>query len=121
MPANWSAIRWAAGWRGLWGRYLFTNDSGTGADADRITDVVSRTDRLNFALLDADAAIPGNQAFSFLGTAAFTNTSVGQIGYHDSGADLLVQIDTDGNDTVDMEVVLKGLARSALTSGVFVL
>lgn len=60
------------------------------------------------------AATPGNLAFSFLSTAAFTNTSVGQIGYQASGADLLVQIDTDGNDTVDMEMVLQGLAGQEL-------
>ncbi len=102
-------------------RYLFASDSGLGAAADRITDFAIAEDRLNFALIDADAATPGDQAFSFIATAAFTNTGIGQIRYQNTGSDLLVQIDTDGNGTADMEVILQGLNGQTLTGANFLL
>jgi Ca2+-binding RTX toxin-like protein len=100
-------------------RYQSANASGLGAAADQITDFVIGTDKLGFALMDADAVTPGDQAFSFLGTGAFSNTGVGQIRYQNSGANLLVQIDSDGNGVADMEVVLQGLAGQVLTTGDF--
>lgn len=102
-------------------RYLFDTDSGLGAAADRITDFVIGSDRLNFALMDADAVTPGDQAFAFIGTGAFAVTGTGQIRYQNSGANLLVQVDTDGNGTADMEVVLDSLAGQILTGGDFLL
>ncbi len=102
-------------------RYLFAGDSGIGAAADHVTDFVIGSDRFNFALMDADVVTPGDQAFAFIGTGAFAVTGVGQIRYQTSGANLLVQIDTDGNGMADMEVVLDGLAGQALTGGDFLL
>jgi hypothetical protein len=34
-----------------------------------------------------------------------------------SGADLLVQMDLDGNGVADMEIVLQGLAGQSMTAG----
>jgi FG-GAP repeat/RTX calcium-binding nonapeptide repeat (4 copies) len=102
-------------------RFLAASNSGVGAAADQITDFTIGSDKLGFTLIDADAVTPGDQAFAFLGTGTFSNTGVGQIRYQNSGANLLVQIDSDGNGTVDMEVVLQGLAGQTLTSGDFLL
>ena len=102
-------------------RYVFATDSGLGAAADRITDFLSGTDRLNFALMDADAVTAGDQAFNFVGTAAFANTGVGQIRYQNSGADLLVQADVNGDGVADMEIILQGLGGGTLTSADFIL
>lgn len=102
-------------------KYAAASDSGLGVDADQITDFVIGEDRLNFAKIDANAALAGDQAFSFISNAAFTNTGVGQIRYQDSGGNLLVQIDVDGNGTADMEIILEGLSGQTLTSGDFVL
>jgi Ca2+-binding RTX toxin-like protein len=102
-------------------KYANASDSGLGAAGDRITDFTIGQDRLNFSLLDADAGTAGDQAFSLVGTAAFSNTGIGQIRYQDSGADLLVQLDVDGNGTADMEVLLQGLAGQTLTGANFVL
>lgn len=102
-------------------RYLFADDSRTGAAADRITDFLSGTDRLNFALLDADPVAAGRQALSYIDTAAFTATGAAQVRYGVSGADLLVQVDLDGNGTADMEIVLLGAGTQTLTSGDFML
>ncbi len=102
-------------------RYLFAGDSGTGANADRITDFLSGTDRLNFALLDADPVAVGRQALSYISTAAFSATGTAQVRYAASGADLLVQVDLDGDGTSDMEIVLAGAGGQTLTGGDFML
>jgi hypothetical protein len=46
---------------------------------------------------------------------------VGQIAYQDSGPDLLVLVDVNGDGTADMNVILHGLAGSTLGAGDFVL
>jgi Ca2+-binding RTX toxin-like protein len=102
-------------------RYLFASDSGTGANADRITDFLSGTDKLNFALLDADPVAAGRQALSYISTAAFSATGAAQVRYAVAGADLLVQVDLDGNGTSDMEIVLAGAGGQVLSGGDFML
>ncbi len=102
-------------------RYLFASDSGVGGAADHITDFVAGTDRFNFSLLDADPVAPGRQALSFINTAAFSATGAAEVRYGVSGADLLVQVDLDGNGTADMEIVLDGASAQTLTGGDFML
>ncbi len=102
-------------------RFNLATNSGTGTSADVITDFVSGTDRLGFGNLDADLVAPGRQALSYIGNAALGATGAAQVRWGDSGSDLRVQIDLDGNGTSDMEVVLQGLAGQSLTSGDFLL
>lgn len=98
-------------------RYASAAESGLGAAADRITDFVIGEDILVFVQIDADAVTPGDQPFGFIGTSGFTNTGIGQIRYQDSGANLLVQADVDGDGSADMEIILEGLAGQTLTVG----
>jgi serralysin len=102
-------------------KYADTTDSGLGAARDIITDFAIAEDRLNFGKLDANAALAGDQALSFVGTAAFSNTGIGQVRYGASGSDLVVQVDADGNGVADMEILLQGLAGQTLTGANFVL
>lgn len=102
-------------------RYFSAADSGLGANADRITDFIIASDRINFALIDADAATAGDQAFAFIGTAAFAANGVGQVRYTNSGADLAVQADVNGDGIADMEIILQGLNGQALTNADFIL
>lgn len=102
-------------------RYLFTTDSGVGGLADHITDYLAGTDRLNFSLLDADPVAPGRQALTFIDTLAFSATGTAQVRYGVSGANLLVQVDLDGNGTADMEIVLDGASAQTLSGGDFML
>ncbi|MBN8501588.1 MAG: M10 family metallopeptidase C-terminal domain-containing protein [Sphingomonadales bacterium] len=95
-------------------RYLFANDSGLGAGADRILDFTNNVDKLDFRALDADPVAAGRQTLSFIGTAAFANNGTAQLRYGDSGADTLVQIDLNGDGTADMEILLVGHAGQAL-------
>jgi Ca2+-binding RTX toxin-like protein len=103
-------------------RYFFQGDSGIGAaNSDRLTDFTIGSDKLNFLLIDADAVAADDQAFNFIGNAAFTNSGVGQIRYTNSGADLLVQADVNGDGVADMEIILQGLNGGTLTAGDFIL
>lgn len=102
-------------------RYYSAADSGLGANADRITDFVIAGDRINFALIDADAVTAGDQAFAFIGTAAFAANGVGQVRYTNSEADLVVQADVNGDGIADMEIILQGLNGQMLTGADFIL
>jgi Ca2+-binding RTX toxin-like protein len=102
-------------------KYAKASDSGLGAAADRITDFAIGQDRMNFKDIDADAVTAGDQAFTFLGNGAFTSPGTGQIRYQDSGTDLLVLVDVNGDGAADMSVILQGLAGQTLTGLDFVL
>lgn len=97
-------------------RYLFASDCGLGANADRILDFTNGADKLDFRALDADPALAGQQAISFIGTAAFAINGAAQARYVDSGADTLVQIDLNGDGAADMQIVLAGHAGQALAA-----
>jgi uncharacterized protein (TIGR01370 family) len=102
-------------------KYAKATDSGIGAAADRITDYAIGGDKLNFARIDTNAALAGDQGFAFIGNGAFGATGAAQIRYTNSGADLLVQADINGDGVADMEVILQGLAGQTLTTADFVL
>jgi Ca2+-binding RTX toxin-like protein len=102
-------------------RYLFDTDSGLGANADRITDFTIGGDRLNFALLDTNLGVAGIQGFAFVGNGAFSGGGAASIRYTNSGADLLVQADVNGDGIADMEIILQGLTGSTPTAADFIL
>ncbi|HYD37795.1 MAG TPA: calcium-binding protein, partial [Allosphingosinicella sp.] len=82
-------------------------DSGLGAEADRITDFVQIVERIDLRGIDADTGTAGDQAFSFIGAAAFSGTA-GELRYAFDGVDTWVQGDVDGDSVADFEVVLSG-------------
>lgn len=102
-------------------RYQSANASGIGVAADRIADFVSGTDKLGFLLLDSDPVAPGQQGFSYIDTQAFHGTGAAEVRYGTSGADLLVQLDLNGDAVADMEILLQGLGGQSLASGDFLL
>jgi Ca2+-binding RTX toxin-like protein len=102
-------------------RYMFDTDSGTGANADRITDYEIGVDRLNFSLLDTNLGLAGVQGFAFVGNGAFSGGGAASIRYQNSGADLLVQCDVNGDGISDMEIILQGRAGGTLTGADFIL
>ena len=77
--------------------YIVTGDSILGAGRDVIADFVSGVDKLDFSAIDANTAtaLPINDAFTFIGTGAFT--AAAQIRYQ--------LIDTDGNGSLDSTLV----------------
>ena len=102
-------------------RYLFAGDTLLGAGADLITDYEIGMDRLNFSLFDTNSSLAGIQGFAFVGNAAFSGGGAAQLRYTNSGGDLLVQADIDGDGVADMEIILQGLGGAALTAGDFIL
>lgn len=99
--------------------YRFSDgDTGTGAQADRITDFAWWYDKIDLRGIDADLTIAGDQAFSFIGTAAFSGVA-GQLRYAFDGTDTWLQGDQDGDGVADVEIVFTG--NVALVSGDFYL
>lgn len=76
-------------------------------------------DRIDVKLIDAKAGQTGNQAFIFIGQAAFTEE--GQIRATQSGADTLVEFNTTGANGAEMEILLRNFTASNLTPADFIL
>ncbi|HEY5720972.1 MAG TPA: FG-GAP-like repeat-containing protein [Allosphingosinicella sp.] len=63
-------------------------------------------DMIDVSKIDANTLAGGNQAFTFIGAAAFGNHA-GELRYENSGGPIwLIQGDTDGNGLADFELVL---------------
>ena len=91
-------------------------DGDTGASralADLITDF-SRADaeKINLNLVDANTTVAGNQAFTWLGTGAFTGVA-GQLHYAQAGGSTYVEGDLNGDGTVDFVIALTGTINLA--------
>lgn len=82
-------------------------DSGTGTDADRITDFTSGDDLVDVSSWDADFNTAGNQAFSWIGGAAFSGTA-GELRTYFDGVDTWVQGDITGDSVADFEIRFDG-------------
>jgi serralysin len=76
-------------------------------------------DRLDFATIDAKAATAGNQAFTFIGTQAFT--AEGQIRVVQSGTDAIVLLNIAGAGIQEMAVVLQNVTATTLAVPDFIL
>ena len=76
---------------------------------DRVLDFNHGTgDKLDLSWIDAKAGQAGEQAFTFIGSGAFT--AEGQIRAHVSGGDMLVEVNTSGHAGAEMSIELSGIA-----------
>lgn len=103
---------------------------GTGADtfvfntvAEPSTDLVSdfsrtQKDRIQLSAIDADTTAAGNQAFQWIGKAAFSGDA-GELRYVTSGGKTVVYGDDDGNRVADFHIDLTG--NLTLAAGDFIL
>jgi len=91
-------------------RFVFTasGDSGTGANADRITDF-SRTqlDKIDLMAIDANAGVAGDQGFSFIGSGLFTRHA-GELRFSVGGGVTTIGGDLNGDGVSDFHIVLNG-------------
>lgn len=101
-------------------RFLAATDSGTvGAPRDRIMDFVrAQVDRIDVATIDANGALAGNQAFGFIGAAAFT--AAGQIRSQVINGNTFVFGNTDAN-LATSEFSLLVIGAVPLVAGDFIL
>jgi serralysin len=90
--------------------YNTVGTSITGA-RDVIAEFLRGTDDIDLAGIDARAGQGGNQAFSFIGTAAFS--AEGQVRIIDQGANVVVQANRSGSLAADFEVMVLGVGTLA--------
>jgi Ca2+-binding RTX toxin-like protein len=94
----------------------------TVAASDTVLDL-TLGDLIGLSGIDADAAAAGDQAFAFIGSAAFTGQA-GQLRAEQSGTrpgTWTVQGDTDGNGAADFQLFVTVTDSHALTTADFVL
>jgi len=97
-------------------RFIFAarGDSVVGANADRITDFShGQGDRIDLAAIDANAGVAGNQAFSFIGTAAYTGVA-GQLRTV-TGSVTTIGGDVNGDKISDFHITLSGAVALVAT------
>ena len=78
----------------------------------------SQGDRIDLTGIDANTWQSGNQAFTMIGSAAFSGAA-GQLHYQHSSGRTIVEGDVNGDRVADFQVELVG--RITLSSGDFVL
>lgn len=103
-------------------RFVLTStlDSGTRVSRrDVVTDFsAAGGDRLDLSQIDANTAAAGNQAFAFIGAAAFSGVN-GELRVSVSGGDAVVTGDVNGDTIADFALKLEGVTAS--TASDFVL
>jgi Ca2+-binding RTX toxin-like protein len=118
------------------GRRGDTLTGGTGNDIFRYDNVLDSNsterdgiqdfnagDLVDLSRIDANTLLAGDQAFSFIGNAAFSNTA-GELRFENislGGPVWLVQGDTDGNGVSDFELVLVINPPDPITASDFIL
>jgi Ca2+-binding RTX toxin-like protein len=85
---------------------------------DLIVDFVPGSDRIDLSTIDANSTVVGNQAFAFIGAAAFHRIA-GELRQSAFGAATVVSGDVNGDGVADFQVQLN--ASYALSAGNFVL
>jgi serralysin len=62
-------------------------------------------EKINLSAIDAIAGTPADDAFTFIGTAAFT--AAGQLRWEDQGGMRLIQGNVDGDTSADLTLFLQ--------------
>jgi serralysin len=86
--------------------------SVTGA-RDTITDFLRGADDVDLSTIDARASVGGDQAFTFIGSAAFSGQ--GQLRIIDLGNDVVVQANRSGSLVADFELLLQNVGTLTAT------
>jgi Ca2+-binding RTX toxin-like protein len=96
-----------------------TESPSTAAGRDLITDFShAQGDRIDLSLIDANAGAAGDQAFTYLGTGAFTGVAGQLHTWYDAGK-TIVSGDVNGDKLADFAIALTGIL--APVAGDFVL
>ena len=95
--------------------FLFTvAGQSNGSFVDTVTDFTAGSDRIDLSGIDANTAQGGDQAFNFIGTAAFSGA--GQLRFVRAGADLRLLGDTNGDGLADFALILTDEASIAASN-----
>ncbi|HLL31377.1 MAG TPA: calcium-binding protein, partial [Allosphingosinicella sp.] len=94
------------------------------ASRDHILDFTPGTDKIDLSRVDANSLVAGNQAFTWIGSNAFTGSgaaSTGQLRAFQSGGTWLVEGDVDGDGVGDLVIELTLQGPTPLSAGDFFL
>ena len=110
-------------WGGAGADSFIFDDSHFGGATTATCDVIHDFsailgDKIGLNLVDANSGLIGDQAFSFIGTAAFGHVA-GQLRYQQISGNTYVQGDTNGDAIADFFIRLDGL--QTLNSAAFIL
>jgi Ca2+-binding RTX toxin-like protein len=83
------------------------SDSVLGGGRDLISGFVAGTDKIDVTSIDANTGLANDQAFTFIGSGAFSRTA-GELQAKAFGASTLVSGDVDGNGKADFQILLSG-------------
>jgi Ca2+-binding RTX toxin-like protein len=92
-----------------------TTDSTVGAAHDVITDFLAGTDHIDLTTLDARTNVSGNQAFTFVGGAAFSNVSGELRADYADPLHTMIYGDVNGDGLADFAIELAGLVSLSST------
>jgi serralysin len=96
------------------------SDSTPGA-SDKIADFASGSDKLDLRFIDANANAGGDQAFTFVGAGAFTQTA-GELRAYDTGLGFWrVEGDVNGDGAADFGLDVTLATANPLVSSDFIL
>ncbi|HYI41552.1 MAG TPA: M10 family metallopeptidase C-terminal domain-containing protein, partial [Allosphingosinicella sp.] len=98
-------------------RYDSTTDSNS-ASRDHILDFTPGTDKVDLSRIDANTLVAGDQAFTVIGTSAFTGQA-GQLRAFQQGGDWILQGDTNGDGVADLEIALTLQGSTPLSTNDF--
>ncbi len=101
-------------------RFDLAAESSSGS-MDQILDFTPGTDKVDLTRIDANSLVAGDQAFSWIGSSAFSGTAGELRAEHLGGTGWLLQGDTDGNGTADLVVMLTLPPTVPLGAGDFLL
>lgn len=104
-------------------RFVFravTDSKVNASQRDTIKDFTRGADKIDLRQIDASNDFAGDQAFQFIGGAGFSvGVDIGQVRFNAHSAGVMVAIDTDGNGSGDMLILVESV--DALSASDFLL
>jgi Ca2+-binding RTX toxin-like protein len=103
-------------------QYRTVLESRTPGAADRILDFELGSDRIDLSLIDANAAAADDQAFAFIGSAAFSGTA-GELRAAKDGTTGVwtIEGDVDGNGLPDFQIFVTATTAAEIGASDFIL
>jgi Ca2+-binding RTX toxin-like protein len=101
-------------------RYTSTGDSNAAGGIDRILDLQG-IDQIDLTVIDANTVAGGDQAFTFIGGAAFTAAGQLRATYDSAKGFWLVEGDTNGDKVADFQLQVVTVNNAPIIAGDFLL